>query len=424
MPSAFCAEKLVELHIPGSQVTRLWDGVQDLVNLKKIDLSKCKQLVELPDLSRATNLEEINISDCEVLCQLHPSILSSPALEYLMLYGCKELKSFKGEIRSKSLRRLDFDGCSSLEEFSVSSGQLTSLTFKSSGIRSLGNELCCLTSLEELALSDCRELTELPHNVKALSRLQILTVSGSSSLRSIPELPLSIGEVHVTDCTSLETIFSLKEESFLRRISFMNCMRLDEESRNIIMEDAHLTILKKILLISAENSHLWDSHEFNRRFSCDVCYPGSKVAEWFKCRTTEGASITVEIDEPYNQLLGFCVSCAVSQEFSPYYSVYCEYDLGDGEKYPLGTYYLNELRGRWNTDHVCLWFHPFYDSRIKNNIERCVGRDDHGNTWNKTILFIFTAEGLESRMDDFFIKGCGVSPIYLSDVLHLIPNWN
>ncbi|MED6180974.1 hypothetical protein PIB30_014953 [Stylosanthes scabra] len=182
LPSPFCAEKLVELHMPNSQVTKLWDGVQDLVNLKKIDLSKCKQLVELPDLSSATNLERIDISDCEVLCQLHPSIISIPALKILILNGCKELKSFKGKIRSKSLEVLYFGGCSSLEEFSVSSGQLSSLDLSSTRIRILGNELCSLTCLEKLFLVNCRELTELPHNMKALSRLQTLKISYCSSL--------------------------------------------------------------------------------------------------------------------------------------------------------------------------------------------------------------------------------------------------
>ncbi|MED6118998.1 hypothetical protein PIB30_007888 [Stylosanthes scabra] len=428
MRLAFFAEKLIELHMPGSQVTKLWDGVQDLVNLKKIGLSKCKQLVELPDLSRAANLEQIDISYCEALRQLHPSIISIPKLELLELNYCKKLKSFKGEIRSKSLRKLNFNGCSSLEEFSVSSGQLSSLTFRSSGIRSLENELCCLTFLEELVLSNCRELTELPHNAKALSRLQRLTVSDCRSLRSsIPELPSSIRN-YVSHCASLETIFSLNSGSDLRKISFLNCMRLDEESRNNIMEGVHLTIFKKILLMSLGlgDGHLWDSAvEIQSQFSCDVCYSGSKLAELFRCRTTEGASIKAKIDEPYDQLLGFYVSCAVSQEFSPYSSVYCEYDLGDGERYPLGTYYLtyypNELRQRWGTDHICVWFHPFYTSRIKKAIETCVCSDDHGTTWNKTILFTFTAEGCASRVDDFFMKSCGVLPIYASDVLQLIP---
>ncbi|MED6110796.1 hypothetical protein PIB30_046127 [Stylosanthes scabra] len=425
MPSAFCADKLIELRMPGSKITKLWDGVQDLVNLKIIDLSECQQLVELPDLSTATNLEGIDISDCKVLCQLHPYIISFPTLKYLRFHGCKKLKSFKGEIRSKSLRELDFKGCSSLEEFSLSSpGQLNTLIFGSSGIWGFENDRCCLKSLEKLDFSDCRGMMELPHNGIALSRLQALILKGCRSLASIPELPLSISiSIGRHADTSKEAIlFNLKAISTIKWSNLMNRRRRSGVGPwNTIEKDAGLTILKKILLMSARNGILWGSNKIDKWFSCHVCYPGSEVAKWFRCQTAEGASITVEIDQPYNQLLGFFVSCVVSQEFSPYYQVCCEYDLGEGEKYPLGSYELRDLRERWSTDHVCLWFHSFYNSRIMRAIERCVGSYDHGTTWNKTILFTFTAEGLASAVSDMFIKGCGVLPIYASDVLQLIP---
>ncbi|XLU82501.1 hypothetical protein S245_005921, partial [Arachis hypogaea] len=105
LPPNFCAEKLVKLSLPDSQVSKLWDGVQDLVNLKKINLWGCKQLVELPDFTKASNLEEIELDYCESLCQLHPSILSIHKLKSLSVHGCKELKSLKGEIHLKFLKR-------------------------------------------------------------------------------------------------------------------------------------------------------------------------------------------------------------------------------------------------------------------------------------------------------------------------------
>ncbi|XP_057742470.1 disease resistance protein RPV1-like [Arachis stenosperma] len=421
MPSAFCAENLIEFHMPGSQVTKLWDGVQDLVNLKKLNLWKCEQLVKIPDLSKATNLKWIDISYCKSVVELHPSILSVPKLEQFSSSSCTELKSFKGDIRSKSLKTLNFNGCSSLEEFSVLSGELSSLTFESCRLRNLPNELCCLISLEVLHLYECQELIELPRNLKALSRLKRLKVRSCTRLRSIPELPASMRELHVDGSTSLKTIFSLKAVFSLnrRQISFENCLRLDEESLNDVMEDARLTTFRNILLLSSQTLNLLDSDDENMR--CEVCYPGSTVPEWFRFRTTEGASIRVEIDKPYHQLLGFFVSCAVSQEFSPYYSVHCEYDLGDGEKYPHGSYYSHRVDKRWDSDHVFLWFHPFYSCRILRAIERCIGSDDGSSTWNRTISFTFTAEGFRSTPEDFFIKGCGVFPIYASDVLDLIP---
>ncbi|XLR54909.1 hypothetical protein S83_005581 [Arachis hypogaea] len=90
LPPNFCAEKLVKLSLPDSQVSKLWDGVQ---------------LVELPDFTKASNLEEIELDYCESLCQLHPSILSIHKLKSLSVHGCKELKSLKGEIHLKFLKR-------------------------------------------------------------------------------------------------------------------------------------------------------------------------------------------------------------------------------------------------------------------------------------------------------------------------------
>ena len=68
------------------------------MNLKEVDLYQCKQLVELPDFTKASNLQYIDLSNCESLCRVHPSILSIRTLEDLYLGGCKELKSLTANI--------------------------------------------------------------------------------------------------------------------------------------------------------------------------------------------------------------------------------------------------------------------------------------------------------------------------------------
>ena len=106
--------------------------------------------MELPDLTGASNLEYINLGHCERLCCLHPSIFSSDALEHLSLLGCKKLKSFKGEFRSKSLRKVNLAECHALEEFSIStvrSEELFDLNLCGSRLERLPDELCFLTSL-------------------------------------------------------------------------------------------------------------------------------------------------------------------------------------------------------------------------------------------------------------------------------------
>ncbi|XP_054782075.1 disease resistance protein RPV1-like [Prosopis cineraria] len=257
LPSLFCAEKLVELRMPNSNLEKLWDGVQNLVNLRNIDLTGSKQLIELPDFSAAQNLEVVYLSSCERLCHLHPSILSLPRLHDLKLSYCKNLKSLKMESHSNSLSSLLVNGCYSLKEFSFSSNKLLNLDLLLTGIEildlSMGhmeqlqqlslngltlknlpvNEICCLRSLRELYLYGCIEiidksklhilfdallylesidldgacrLTELPNNIKHLSRLKSLYINNCKSLQSLPEFPPSIERLNACNCISLKTL--------------------------------------------------------------------------------------------------------------------------------------------------------------------------------------------------------------------------
>jgi hypothetical protein len=91
--------------------------LQNLVNLTSIVLAYSKDLIEIPNLSRATNLQLVNLGGCESLCLFHPSVLSLPRLTDLDLRGCIKLKSLKTNIHSKSLCVLFLNGCSSLTEF-------------------------------------------------------------------------------------------------------------------------------------------------------------------------------------------------------------------------------------------------------------------------------------------------------------------
>ncbi|KAI9119855.1 hypothetical protein K1719_009244 [Acacia pycnantha] len=265
LPSTFCPEKLVELHMPNSQVKKLWDGVQDFVSLRRINLAGCKQLIELPDFSKAQKLNSVVLASCESLCDVHPSILSLQRLVSLNLKKCIKLKKLRGENNLKSLKDIHLNWCFSLTEFSLSSKEITRLElgttrieildssirhlsklkqFSLNGSRLKGlpiNELCCLRSLEELRLSycvqvidklklhilfdalrflqklhldGCPNLIELPNNIKHLSGLKVLSLKNCDRLQSIPELPPSIEELDATNCASLETITLNTEKEY------------------------------------------------------------------------------------------------------------------------------------------------------------------------------------------------------------------
>ncbi|MED6207176.1 hypothetical protein PIB30_033370 [Stylosanthes scabra] len=451
LPSRFCAEKLVEIRMPYSEISKLWDGKQDLENLTVLDLRGCIKLVELPDFSKATKLKTIDLCYCEKLYQLHPSILYIQTLEQLHLNGCTELKSVKGNVTS--LKELHANKCSSLEEFSVSSETVTNLCFCFSRIKNLADEFSCFISLEDLCLCDCRELIELPHNIKTLSSLRTLEVRGCCGLRSIPELPPSIQVFRADGCTSLERIFSLKAVFSLnrRKISFVNCVTLEEESVNEIMEDAHLTIFRNVLLWSEDRNLMNYNHYLDMDGTLcypnyldvkgSVCYPGYKVPELFRCQTEEASSITVELDQPYYRLLGFFFCCVVSHKLPPHYldmdggvNIKCEYlHLGHDIKHTFvceRLYFIGERR--CNSDHVLIWNDPICNADILSKtgfIRGSYGSDDDESTCNEKMSFRFSVdrpgkgkrvEEREEDDEDCFIKGCGVYPVYASTVLDVI----
>lgn len=246
------------------------------MNLKRVNLSGSKQLRELPDFSKAQNLEWVDLSYCESLSNVHPSILSLQRLVTLNLYRCKELRSLRSECCLTSLRELSVNYCYSLKEFSLKLGEIKFLNLKFteaeifhlsagclSNLRWLGlngsrlknfpvNELCCLRSLEELILYRCRidklvlhilfnalqslqylhlhkccNFVELPDNISMLSSLNKLSLDGSS----VESLPASIRylsgleELSLSGCKRLQSLPELPTS--IRKLDASDCTSLE-----------------------------------------------------------------------------------------------------------------------------------------------------------------------------------------------------
>ena len=59
--------------------------------LKFIDLSNSKNLIRTPDFSGVPILENLDLSECDSLVEIHPSIGQLSKLRYLDLEHCKSL---------------------------------------------------------------------------------------------------------------------------------------------------------------------------------------------------------------------------------------------------------------------------------------------------------------------------------------------
>ncbi|XP_020224075.1 TMV resistance protein N [Cajanus cajan] len=221
-PSNFCVEQLVVLRMRHSNLKKLWNGVHNLVNLKEIDLSFSKYLIEIPDLSTAQKLEKVCLSWCTSLHRLHPSILCHPKLTYLDLSYCekierlnihsksmrklslshcsslKEISAMVEEmmlldlagcklieschLQSKSLTRLSLNGCSSLKEISVVSDEMKSLNLSGTAIRALSSSMLSCPKLKNFHLIDDKFIESLDLHSKSLTSLFL---DGCSSLKEI-----------------------------------------------------------------------------------------------------------------------------------------------------------------------------------------------------------------------------------------------
>lgn len=180
--------------------------IQDLVKLKRVDLSYSECLTTLPNLSKAQNLEILNLKGCKNLVDVPLSIQYLNKLECLNLEGCKNLSILPSRIGSKFLRTINFIGCSNIKKFPEIAGNVEDLCLNRTAIEEVPLSIECLTRLVSLDFVYCTRLMSFPINICKLKYLQRLNLSGCSKLESFPEI--------------LETMEGL------RYLYFLNCKKL------------------------------------------------------------------------------------------------------------------------------------------------------------------------------------------------------
>nr|AXU93587.1 RPP4/RPP5-like protein [Arabidopsis thaliana] len=267
LPSNFKAEYLVELRMQNSDLEKLWDGTQPLGSLKQMILRGSKYLKEIPDLSLAINLEELNLARCVSLVTLPSSIQNAIKLIYLDMSDCKKLESFPTDLNLESLAYLDLTGCPNLRNFPAIKFQnirneivvkdcfwnknlpagldyldclvrcmpcefrpeyLTFLNVSGYKLEKLWEGIQSLGSLERMDLSESENLTEIPDLSKA-TNLKRLYLSGCKSLVTLPS---TIGNLqnliclYMKRCTGLEVLPTDVNLSSLKMLDLSSCSSL------------------------------------------------------------------------------------------------------------------------------------------------------------------------------------------------------
>lgn len=191
LPSNFEPYYLVELNMPDSNIHRLWEGRKDLPNLRSIDASNSKYLIETPKFFWTPKLERLDFTGCTNLIHVHPSIGHLAELVFLSLQNCSSLVNldFGSVSNLHFLRVLRLSGCTKLEKTPDFIGASNLEYLDMDGCTSLSTvheSIGALAKLRFLSLRDCIILVEIPNNINNMTSLVTLDLCGCLKLATLP----------------------------------------------------------------------------------------------------------------------------------------------------------------------------------------------------------------------------------------------
>ncbi|XP_050126425.1 disease resistance protein RPV1-like isoform X1 [Malus sylvestris] len=277
IPANFCLENLVVLDLRKSSLQHVWKRTRFLTRLKILNLSHSHGLRTTSDLSGLPNLEKLILKDCINLIDVDESIGNLGKLVFLNLKDCKSLTKLPKIMNMlRSLEELNLSGCSKLllhdsatvihlhaisrdmnrprllstlswtpirswwmwawpgktlqsTSFSLASLPrcLGSLNLSDCNLSEVPNDLCTLSSLKKLDLTD-NPILCLPQNMKSLIMLETLLLKNCTNLEMLPELPARLETLVAFGCESLKRLTNLPNLFKSLDLNFGGCPQLVE----------------------------------------------------------------------------------------------------------------------------------------------------------------------------------------------------
>ncbi|ANM68757.1 Disease resistance protein (TIR-NBS-LRR class) family [Arabidopsis thaliana] len=264
MPSNFKAEYLVNLEMAYSQLERLWEGTQQLGSLKKMDLSKSENLKEIPDLSYAVNLEEMDLCSCKSLVTLPSSVRNLDKLRVLRMSSCSNVEVLPTDLNLESLDLLNLEDCSQLRSFPQISRNISILNLSGTAIDEESSlwienmsrlthlrwDFCPLKSLpsnfrQEHLVSlhmTHSKLEKLWEGAQPFGNLVNIDLSLSEKLKEFPNLSkvTNLDTLDLYGCKSLVTVpSSIQSLSKLTELNMRRCTGLEALPTDVNLESLH-----------------------------------------------------------------------------------------------------------------------------------------------------------------------------------------
>ncbi|XP_073263128.1 disease resistance-like protein DSC1 isoform X3 [Populus alba] len=244
LPSNFRPQNLVEINLSSSKVNQLWRGDQNLVNLKDVNLSNCEHITFMPDLSKARNLERLNLQFCTSLVKFPSAVQHLDKLVDLDLRGCKRLINLPSRINSSCLETLNLSGCANLKKCPETARKLTYLNLNETAVEEFPQSIGELSGLVALNLKNCNLLVNLPKNMYLLESLLIVDISGCSFISRLPDFSRNIRYLYLNGTAIEELPSSIGDLRKLICLDLVGCNRL----KNLPSAVSKLVCLEKLSL--------------------------------------------------------------------------------------------------------------------------------------------------------------------------------
>lgn len=294
--------------------------VQPLKYLKNMSLWRSKKLKEVPDLSKAPNLEELYLADCQSLETLPSSIRHLKKLKTLNMEECRKLEVLPTNINLESLSNLTLFGCSLVRSFPDISRNVSVLSLENTAIEEVPWWIEKMTGLTGLFMSGCSKLSRISPNISKLKHLEDVDFSSCSALTEDswdddPQVmvPAPIGDLDMSDntftrlphsfvsikpreldignCRKLVSLPELLQTSSLKILRAQDCVSLERVASHRFRNPE--TILHFINCFELEQESLIRSSVFKY-----MILPGGRVPECFAHRAS-GSYLMVPLVESF-----------------------------------------------------------------------------------------------------------------------------
>ncbi|KAF3779415.1 putative adenylate cyclase regulatory protein [Nymphaea thermarum] len=232
LPGGLHLENIVVLDLSGSLITQLWnpqglESTKVFGKMKVLNLAGCEHLTSCPDFERTPHLKKLDLSCCEQMSELDPSIGHLKSLTHFSLLGCGSLKTLPQEIwQLTSLEELDLSSCTEITTLPsqmedpkslepVLLGKLKVLSFSYCSNLTICLDFTSMPYLEILDFRSCTKMSELDSSIGLLESLTHLNLSGCESLKTLPQeiwQLTSLQELDLSYCTEISTLPSQIED--------------------------------------------------------------------------------------------------------------------------------------------------------------------------------------------------------------------